>query len=170
MVNGTIPKGYHKQSMLTQDLTDKLVSLIRAGNYVETACQACGIHKANYYFWIREADATLALIDSDPSFVPSDTQLAEINFLNALQKAEAEAEVNTVNRMKELLDNPKNAIAPFIFAERRWPTRWGRRDESHIAVDVNQKITVSHIEVARPYAAPAIESPVTDADFKILTD
>ena len=41
------------------ELTTRIVDLVRAGNYIETAAKAAGIHKSTYYAWMERGEAGL---------------------------------------------------------------------------------------------------------------
>jgi transposase len=45
-----------RPSKLEPDLQDRIVSLLRAGNYVETAVQACGITPRTHYDWMAKGE------------------------------------------------------------------------------------------------------------------
>ena len=40
-----------RKTVFTEELADKIVGLIRIGNFIEVACLAAGIHKSTYYEW-----------------------------------------------------------------------------------------------------------------------
>lgn len=44
------------KSKLTPELHKEFVDLIKAGNYIETACVTVGINKSTYYRWLKKAD------------------------------------------------------------------------------------------------------------------
>jgi transposase len=43
-----------RPTKLTPELTAEIVRLLRLGNYVETAAQACGVSKDTLYLWLRK--------------------------------------------------------------------------------------------------------------------
>ncbi|GAI79278.1 unnamed protein product [marine sediment metagenome] len=46
-----------KNTKLTPELQEKIIKYIRGGNYVETACNAVGVHKTNFYIWLKRGKA-----------------------------------------------------------------------------------------------------------------
>src|SRR5690242_1609460 len=43
---------------LTPDMQSRLLALLRAGNYVETAAACCGISKDSFYRWLKAGART----------------------------------------------------------------------------------------------------------------
>jgi hypothetical protein len=52
MAQDTQPKRRSgRKTVYTDEIADKIVGLIRVGNFVDVACRAAGIHKSTYYDW-----------------------------------------------------------------------------------------------------------------------
>lgn len=94
----------------------KLLRLVAAGNYIETACAAAGFPKSTLHNWKRAA---------------TDGDLAAIAFVNALEKAEAIAEAEANGNVREAGKLPQFWAAAMTHLERRHPDRWGRRTDSN---------------------------------------
>jgi len=43
-----------RPTLLTPELSDQLCELLEAGNYLETAAEACGISVKTVYQWLRK--------------------------------------------------------------------------------------------------------------------
>lgn len=92
----------------------KVLSLVARGNYIETACIAAGINKVTLYGWRKQADAG---------------NVAAIAFVNALEKAQAEAETEAVDHIRSTRRRPELWAASMTHLERRHPDRWGKRQD-----------------------------------------
>jgi hypothetical protein len=93
----------------------KLLSFISHGNYLETAARAAGFSKQSIYSWRRLAET-------------GDT--AAIAFVDALERAEAHAEIEAVEDVRRTGEaGPQYWAASMTRLERRHPDRWGRRQD-----------------------------------------
>lgn len=90
-----------------------LIEAVQRGNYFETAARLAGISERTLYNWIERGEA-------------GDDGFAE--FLHALKKAEAEAEDAALQVVKSM---PQGWQANAWWLERRFPSRYGRRDPEH---------------------------------------
>jgi len=104
-----------RPTKLTQELIDRICLAIRAGNYAKIAAAMAGISEATYYSWLDQAkkpDASLELLE----------------FLESIERAEAEAEITAVARIKQASDNGTWQAASWLL-ERKHGERWGRNDK-----------------------------------------
>jgi hypothetical protein len=99
-----------RPTKLTAALIEKIAALMRAGNYAEQACRAVGIATSTYYRWIERGRREQFGIYHD--------------FVEALRRAEAEAEVEAVVLLREAMPDDWRAIVAYL--ERRYPGRWRR--------------------------------------------
>ena len=100
-----------RPSKLTKVLEDKIVMLITAGNYVETACAACGLTRDSYYLWLKKGAR-----GEEPY----------VSFSDRVNEAMAMAEVRDVMTIEKAAMGGVWAAAAWKL-ERRNPERWGRR-------------------------------------------
>jgi hypothetical protein len=116
---GPIKEG-GRPSLLTDELTMQLCQAIAAGNYLETACQFAGVRVGTVREWIfmgvRAEDPT------DPYAV----------FATAIKKAEAQAEIQGVMRIRKASEESWQAMAWWL--ERARKPRWSQ----HVQIDVRQ--------------------------------
>lgn len=110
-----------RKSKLTPELQEKILLFLKAGNYVNTACLACGIDETTFYNWIKWGKKRKAGI--------------YFKFFQSTKRAEAEAEARLVTLVN--LAGPNNWQAAMTMLERKYPERWGRKDRT--AVDVTSK-------------------------------
>ena len=106
-------RGRGQPTKLNKEISDKICSAIRAGNYMETAAMYAGISKSTLHKWLQDG----ARATSGPFH----------EFSVAVQKALAASEVEDVARIKQAGNRTWQAIAWRL--ERRFPDRWGRRQQ-----------------------------------------
>jgi transposase len=130
------PKRIGRPSKLTKKVEEALAAALRAGNYVDTACEYAGISRATFYRWLEQAEkpgATNAFRD----------------FRDAIKKASADAEVYAVGVVKQAM--PANWQAAMTFLERRYPEKWRRRDRQEVTGrDGGPVRMVTELEFADP--------------------
>jgi len=107
-----------RPSKLTPEITKRLIEAIRAGNYYEAACAYAGIGYSTFRAWMIKGEKAKS------------GKYRE--FMEAIKKAEYEAEARLVAQWQKHMPENWQAIATFL--ERRYPERWGKR------VDVKQNI------------------------------
>jgi transposase len=116
-------KGKGRPTKLNKEIQEKIVSYIRAGNYVETAAAAAGINKKTLYEWLKRGAQAQSGIYKD--------------FSNAVGQAQALSEVEAVEELRR--HSLENAQTIEWRLERRFPTRWGRKDR--LQADINSQHT-----------------------------
>lgn len=68
-----------RPSKITPELIERVASIVRMGNYLDTAARFCGIDKVTFHNWMKKGHAQRRGIYRD--------------FLNALEEAQAAADV-----------------------------------------------------------------------------
>ncbi len=114
----------------TPQLQQKLVNLIKAGNYAEVAARACGIHKDTFYKWLLRGGQ-----GEEPFKSLSD----------AVEIAAAEAEALDVFNMAKHSNKHWQAAAWRL--ERKNPKKWGRKDALELTGDEDKPIAVRSAKV-----------------------
>ncbi|MFA5037722.1 MAG: helix-turn-helix domain-containing protein [Candidatus Izemoplasmatales bacterium] len=136
-------------------MIEAIADLIAKGNYMETACRTMGVSRETVYNWLEQGRADVAAGKSE------DESLF-ITFLDAINKADAQAEVALVELAKAKATRDMTSIGAFTFLDRRWRDRWGQ----HATVDVNEhkSVTITHVEVCLPPGTrqPSIDTTVTE--------
>jgi hypothetical protein len=85
-------------------VVDTILAALRAGNTRRAACAAANINSGTFYRWLEEDAA----------------------FRDAVEKAEAEAEMHCVTIIRKAADENWTAAAWWL--ERKFPDNWGRRE------------------------------------------
>lgn len=115
-----------RRTKLKPEVQDKIVSAIRAGNYACVAAEYAGISAATFYVWLQRGS--------------EEKKGAYRDFLDAVKKAESEAEVRAVAMVQKHM--AENWQAGMTYLERKFPDRWGRRDRLKVEVEP-QKVLAS---------------------------
>lgn len=115
----SLPKrGRGQPTKLTAELQTRIAQLLRAGNYLETAAQACGVAAVTARAWLREGAAD---VDAGRK-----TRYAAFN--EAVLKANAEAEARFALNISAA--GVKDWRAAAFMLERKFPKRWSQRIET----------------------------------------
>ena len=153
--NGKKKPGRHTK--LTPDIQSEIVELLKAGNYIDTACGVAGISKKTFYEWMKKANA-------------SNRSNRYTVFRNAVKKAQCWSEARDVAIIARHSEESWQASAWRL--ERKFPDKWGRQK---LEVEHSGKIesSVSHIDetdrevikrALAQVAQRAKETPMVDED------
>lgn len=115
-----------RPSKFTPECRNRIVSLINAGNYLDTACQAAGITYSTYREWIKRGQREYDRLEMSPRAKVKESEKDYLDFFEAVQKAEATAEARNLTIINKAAE--KNWQAAAWFLERKAPDRWGRKD------------------------------------------
>lgn len=110
-------RGKGRPTKFDQEIANKILTLIRSGNYIEPAAAAAGLHKATFYAWLKKG----AKAGSGPFK----------DFNDAVVQAVAHAEALDVSIIGKAAQNGDWRASAWRL-ERRNPKRWGRKDQIEI--------------------------------------
>jgi hypothetical protein len=114
-----------RPTKLTPEVHDQVISLLRAGNYIETAAAVAGLSKQTIFNWLRWGAREETGIYAD--------------FAHAAERAMAEAEARDLERIKQATEWQAAAWR----LERKFPDRWGRRERHEISGPDGRPITIA---------------------------
>ena len=100
-----------RRSKLTAEVQEKIVRVIRAGNYAYIAAEYAGIGQSTFYRWLEQGEAQ--------------TTGPYRDFREAVKAAEREAEIRAVATVQQHMG--KSWQPAMTYLERKFPQRWGRR-------------------------------------------
>lgn len=149
---GTERNGEGAPTLLTPEVQEKIVQLVRAGNYFATACGVAGVAYSTVMEWIQRGEDLHARGNT-----PEHKAFAE-----AVRKAQAEQEALLVNavRMAAEVDpkgQPKGSrhwMSAAWLLERKYPKHWSRQDTTIIRHE--------HDVIPGPVVATSIEGTSPD--------
>lgn len=107
-----------RPTKFTPEVTSKILSAIRGGNYIETAAAWAGVNKQTIYDWLRQGAAA--------------TTGPFREFSDAVGEALAHAEIVDLQNVAEAAKKGNWQAAAWRL-ERRNPSRWGRKDRVPVA-------------------------------------
>lgn len=115
------------RTALSPAVTERIVEVVRAGNYVGVAAQAAGIHRATYYSWMRRGEEASEARGRGEPLSPDDVPFAD--FFDQVIEAEALAEIDAVAAVREAKGGWQ---AHMTYLERRFSERWRRMDGTRV--------------------------------------
>lgn len=117
-----------------------LSEAVAKGNYAVTASRLCGIDEHTLIRWVELGAIEFAKDEPD-------TEDIYLRLYSALKRAEAQAEAELVNVVRESATKKKEWLPAMTFLERRHPDRWGRKDRTRVDINERKAITITHVEV-----------------------
>lgn len=119
--------------LLTAEISNRLVDLVRRGNFLEVACKACGVTPSQLHKWLERGHS-------------GEQPYRELGL--RLSAAQAEAEIVLVESLNEAASRDWKAAAWKL--ERKYPDRYGPRLEARIESQVtDERIAVLNAGEAR---------------------
>lgn len=115
---------------LTPKVQEDIVTVLRAGNYFETASAYAGISKSTFYNWLKRGERELQRVEKDARYRVRQEEEIYVDFVCAVKEAVAEAEVRDVLTIGKASD--KNWQASAWRLERRYPEKWGRKLQQQV--------------------------------------
>ena len=103
-----------RKTKLTKELQDRMVMAIQAGNFAKVAAEMVGIGETTFYRWLEEGEK------------PEGRKIYR-EFRESIKRAEAQAEVANVARIRQAADDGTWQAAAW-YLERKHSERWGRKD------------------------------------------
>lgn len=81
-----------RPTVLTVEILDRICSLVRVGNYIETAANVAGVSKDTLYRWLKRGARMNRKVEKDPSVEVSQQDRMLMDFSDSLLEAVATAE------------------------------------------------------------------------------
>jgi len=114
-MGGNENSGRKPKIAVDEDLIDDICSVIKAGNYIKTACEYAGIDESTFYRYMK-------LGEQD---VKDEKDSVYSEFYKSVKKARSTAEVRNVAVINKASKESWQASAWWL--ERSFPDRWGRK-------------------------------------------
>lgn len=134
---------------LTRAVCDKICEGVLKGNYVATVCQSVGIHRGTYYEWKKKGEQGIEPYKQ---------------FYDRVTEAEAQAEMNILNVIYTNAVDQGNWVSSAWILERKYPDRFGKREQMALATDNNFELKISSAK--SPYELGEKERKLLEEDEK----
>ena len=127
-----------RTSNLTPAVHSKIVAAVRAGNFYRAAAAYAGISKSSLYGWLERGNAEKERIENGAA--PDTTETRYLELLDALTRAEAEAEIEAVANWKSQTRTDWRAAKDWL--ARRHSDEWGDKAKVEVTGTAGGPITL----------------------------
>ena len=125
-------------SKLTEEREKLILEEIRAGSYLEIACQQAGISDDTYYNWMNRGKKELERVAQSPGRRVRRSERKYVNFYLNVCEANAFSEDELVKLWRRAA--PKDWRAAAEFLARRYPERWSPTRKVQLTVDWREQV------------------------------
>ena len=105
---------------------NKVIRLIKQGNYVKQAVISAGLNYNTHLSWMTKGKKGIRPYDE---------------YYEKIEKAKSESETDLVGALHESIEQGNVGIAQWMLA-RKFPKRWEKTERSEVKVDNTQKIEI----------------------------
>lgn len=142
-------KGDTHPHKLNKTVCDKICEGVLKGNYITTVCKSVGISPKTYYYWKKKGEQGIE---------PYKT------FYERVTEAEAQAEMDILNVIYTNAIDQGNWVSSAWILERKYPQRFGKREQMALATDNNFELKISSAK--SPYELGEEEKKLLEEDRK----
>jgi hypothetical protein len=139
-----MPKSVGRPTKITKEIQDKIIMLIKAGNYMETAASYVGLAQSTIRDWMRRGSREEERLNKDQDARPIKSETPFMEFSVAIRKAQADAEIRDVNTIGRASLLSWQAAAWRL--ERKYPDRWGKRESHEISGPGGSPVQVEDVK------------------------
>lgn len=143
-----LPVGRQPLILKKPEIAQQIIEAIRVGNYIETAANYAGIGHSTFHLWMKKGrDEIERLVELEERGIDAEVDPAlavYVEFVGNVKKAEADAEVQAVTRVRSAMG--ENWQAAMTFLERKYPAKWGRR----VDLNITETRPVLNIQMNQP--------------------
>jgi hypothetical protein len=142
-------KGDTHPRKLTRVVCDKICEGVLKGNYITTVCKSVGIHPQTYYSWKKKGEQGIEPYKQ---------------FYDRVTECEAQAEMDILNVIYTNAIDQGNWLSSAWILERKYPNRFGKREQMALATDNDFKLEISTAK--SPYEMGLEEKKLLEEDRK----
>ena len=142
-------KGDTHPHKLNKTICDKICEGVLKGNYITTVCQSVGINRNTYYNWKKKGEQGIEPYKQ---------------FYDRVTEAEAQAEMDILNVIYTNAIDQGNWLSSAWILERKYPNRFGKREQMALATDNNFELKISSAK--SPYELGEKERKLLEEDEK----
>lgn len=118
-----------------------MVEYLARGNYLETAAAMANVSKSSVFSWLKLGHQALERYEEGEPLTAKDRKYK--SFLEAVKKAEAEAEVEALDALRLMGGEAWQSICWRL--ERRHNERWGRRQAIEVGSAEGKPVKVQRV-------------------------
>jgi transposase len=127
-------RGMANPCRLTLETHRQICDLLRAGNYLETACAAAGVSARTARDWCRRGRNALHLLATQDEPISAD-DARFVAFAEDVEKAQGQGEARLVAAVARQATEDHRAAA--FLLERKYPKRWGQKINVTVTEELN---------------------------------
>ena len=127
---------------LTPTTQERIALAIRGGNDNKVAAAHAGIGESTFYAWLDRGRKERARLAASSRAKPRASETPFVEFLEAIQKAQADAETRNVALIAKAAQEGTWTAAAW-WLERKYPERWGRKDRHEVTGKDGNDITIT---------------------------
>jgi transposase len=139
-----------RPTKLTPQVQARIVQAIVGGNDITVAAAYAGIGKATFYLWLERGRKEMTRLEASPFARPRASETPFVDFIDAIEKAQADAETRNVALIAKAAQEGTWTAAAW-WLERKYPERWGRKDRHEVTGKDGEpfSITVRRVNSAK---------------------
>ena len=137
------------KTKLTKVVCDKICEGVLKGNYITTVCKSVGISRTTYQNWKKRGEK-----GEEPYKA----------FYDRVTECEAQAEMDILNVIYTNAIDQGNWLSSAWILERKYPNRFGKREQMALATDNDFKLEISTAK--SPYEMGLEEKKLLEEDRK----
>ena len=131
-----------RPAKINENLIKTITQAVKVGNYLETASAFAGISRSTLYEWLRRGKREKQRLEKNDRARMKKEEALYVLLVDALEQAQAEAEVRDVALIGEAAKSQWQAAAWRL--ERKYPSKWGRtkqRENEDEGSDTEDKLS-----------------------------
>lgn len=148
--------------LLNEELADRLVEVVAAGNYLKTAAQFCGISQSTLQSWLARGRAAAAQADTGADLPPDEQPF--LSLLERVTQAETRAEVAAVTYWRRAFPDDWRSARDYLARKR--PDMWAAKT----TVAISSEEAEARIERATMEALTSLGVDTDGMDLGALGD
>lgn len=129
-----------RRSLLTPEMEERILTAVRAGNYLDDAARYAGITDRTIFNWMKRGRDALDAAGGDDDLVDPDEQMY-VRFFRSVERARSAAVVRNLSIIQRAAEVNWQAAAWYL--ERTNPRKWGRRDTLEVTGEDGGPVQVS---------------------------
>jgi hypothetical protein len=159
---GRRPPGSGRPTLLTDELRDRIVEVVGAGNYLKTAAQFAGVGQSTLQGWLARGRAAAARIEAGNTIDAGEEPF--LTLLERVTQAEVQAEVAAVTHWRRAFSQDWRAARDYLGRKR--PDQWAAKT----TISISSEEAERRIEAATLQALTTMGVDTDGIDLGALGD